>query len=328
MRLALLDDYQGVALHMADWASVPQVKVTAFGTHIGDEAELIRQLQPFEAVMLVRERTKFPRRVIEALPNLKLIVTAAMWNVAIDIDAATDRGVQVVGTGDWGFATAELAIGLMIALSRHIVTEDRALRRGKWQTTLGVGLHGKTLGLLGVGQLGGRVARLGTALGMNLVGWSQNLTTEAAAEHGVARVDKDDLLREADVVSIHLRLSDRTRGLVGARELGLMKPTALLINTSRGPIVDEAALVASLRERRIAGAGIDVYDQEPVRPDHPLLALDNVIALPHLGYVVEQNYRLIYGDALEDIRAYLAGRVLRPLNTLGDGAGGAKTLAG
>jgi phosphoglycerate dehydrogenase-like enzyme len=316
MRVALLDDYQGVALQMADWGSLGGVDVTSIRNHIADEAELIRVLQPFDAVMLVRERTKFPRRVIEALPNLKLIVTAAMWNVAIDVDAATERRIQVVGTGDWGFATAELAIGLMIALSRHFVAEDRAIRQGHWQTTLGSGLHGKTLGLLGVGLLGGRVARIATVLGMNLVGWSQNLTTEAAAEHGVTRVERDDLLQSADVVSIHLRLSDRTRGLLGARELALMKPSALLINTSRGPIVDEAALVAHLKQRRIAGAGIDVYDHEPVAADHPLLALDNVIVLPHLGYVVEQNYRLIYGDALDDIRAFLRGEVLRPLNEI------------
>jgi phosphoglycerate dehydrogenase-like enzyme len=319
MRVALLDDYQGVALAMADWSSLAGAEVSTIREHVADESELIRRLQPFDAVMLVRERTKFPRRVIEALPNLKLIVTAAMWNVAIDLDAATDRGIQVTGTGDWGHATAELAIGLMIALSRHIVTEDRAIREGRWQTKLGSGLHGKTLGLLGVGLLGGRVARLGAALGMNLLGWSQNLTNEAAAEHGVVRVEKDDLLRRSDVVSIHLRLSDRTRGLVGRRELELMKPSALLINTSRGPIVDEGSLVAHLRDRRIAGAGIDVYDREPIAPDHPLLALDNVIVLPHVGYVVEQNYRLIYGDALADIRAFMRGEVLRPLNAIAAG---------
>jgi phosphoglycerate dehydrogenase-like enzyme len=323
MRLALLDDYQGVALQMADWHTLAGVEVVPIGEHIADPAELVRRLQPFEAVMLMRERTKFPRAVIEALPNLRLIVTAAMWNVAIDVEAATDRGIQVAGTGDWGFATAELAVGLMIALSRHMVREDRALRQGRWQTTLGSGLHGKTLGLLGVGQLGGRVARLGTALGMTCIGWSQNLTAEAAAGHGVTRVDKDELLRRADIVSIHLRLSERTRGLIGARELGLMQPSALLINTSRGPIVEQAALVAHLQQGRIAGAGIDVYDEEPVAPDHPLLALDNVVVLPHLGYVVEQNYRLIYGDALEDVRAFMRGEVLRPLNTLATAGGGA-----
>lgn len=321
MRVALLDDYQGVALQMADWASFPSAEVTTFREHIADEAELVRRLQPFDVVMLVRERTKFPRRVIEALPNLKLIVTAAMWNVAIDIDAATERGIQVVGTGDWSHATAELAVGLMIALARNIVIEDRAIRGGKWQTTLGFGLHDKTLGLLGVGSLGGRVAQLGTALGMKLIGWSQNLTNAAAAEHGVTRVEKDQLLAQADIVSVHLRLSDRTRGLIGARELGLMKHSALLINTSRGPIVDEAALVQALRDKRIAGAGVDVYDFEPVGKDHPLLGLENVVVLPHLGYVVEQNYQVIYGDALEDIREFARGNVLRPLNQVAGLAG-------
>ena len=316
-RLALLDDYQDVALKMADWSRLgKRARVDAIHEHIPDLDRLAARLQPYNAVMMVRERTKFPRALFERLPNLKLLVTAAMWNVAIDLDAATEHGVQVCGTGDWSFAAAELALGMMLSLARHIPQEDRAMREGRWQTTLGVGLHGKTLGLLGLGSLGGQMARFGNMLGMDVLAWSQNLTAEAAAAGGARLVTKDELMARSDVVSIHLKLSDRTRGLVGRRELGLMKPTAYLVNTSRGPIVDEAALLEHLRERRIAGAALDVYGVEPLPVDDPLRRLDNTVLLPHLGYVVEQNYRLIYSDTLEDIEAFLDGRILRPLNTL------------
>jgi phosphoglycerate dehydrogenase-like enzyme len=314
-RLALLDDYQNVALRMAEWHRLAgRVAVDAIHEHIVDPDRLAERLRPYDAVMLMRERTKFPRALFERLPSLRLLVTAAMWNVAIDLDAATGRGVQVCGTRDWSHATAELALGLMIALARHIPAEDRALRAGGWQTALGTGLHGRTLGLLGLGSLGGQMARFGGMLGMEVLAWSANLTAAAAAAGGTTRVPMDELLARADVVSIHLRLSERTRGLLGPRELGLMKPTATLINTSRGPIVDEAALLEHLRHRRIAGAAIDVYDIEPLPPDHPMRRLDNVILTPHVGYVVEQNYRLIYGDTLEVVEAFLDGRVLRPLN--------------
>ncbi len=316
MRVALLDDYQNVALSMADWGRLaPRATVEAIHEHIPDLDALAARLLPYDAVMLVRERTKFPRTLFERLPNLKLLVTAAMWNVAIDMDAAIEHGVQVCGTGDWPHATAELALGLMIALARHIPAEDRAVRAGRWQTTLGTGLHGKTLGLLGLGSLGGQMARFGAMLGMTVLAWSQNLTAEAAAERGATWVPKSALLARSDVVSIHLKLSERTRGLLGPAELALMRPGALLINTSRGPIVDEAALIAHLQARRIAGAALDVYDQEPLPVGHPLRGLENVILLPHLGYVVEQNYRLVYGDTLADIEAFLDGSVLRPLNT-------------
>ncbi|MFC7398371.1 D-2-hydroxyacid dehydrogenase family protein [Chelatococcus sp. GCM10030263] len=318
MRVALLDDYQNVALKMADWQRLQgRAEVDAIHEHIADIDRLAERLKPFAAVMMVRERTKFPRALFERLPNLRLLVTAAMWNVAIDLDAATAHKVQVCGTRDWSFATAELALGMMIALARHIPAEDRAMREGRWQTTLGTGLHGKTLGLLGLGSLGSQMARFGEVLGMKVLAWSQNLTAESAAEHGAVLVPKNELLAQADVVSIHLKLSERTRGLLGREELALMKPTAMLINTSRGPIIDEAALLAHLREGRIAGAALDVYDQEPLPADHPLRGFDNVIVLPHIGYVVEQNYRLVYGDTLEDIEAFLDGRVIRPLNTLG-----------
>ncbi len=322
-RVALLDDYQDVALKMADWARLAKrAQVDAIHEHIPDVDRLAARLQPYNAVMMVRERTKFPRALFEKLPNLKLLVTAAMWNVAIDLDAATEQGVQVCGTGDWSFAAAELALGMMLSLARHIPREDHAMREGRWQTTLGIGLHGKTLGLLGLGSLGGQMARFGKMLGMDVLAWSQNLTAEAAAAGGARLVPKDELMVRSDVVSIHLKLSDRTRGLVGRRELGLMKPTAYLVNTSRGPIVDEAALLEHLREKRIAGAALDVYGVEPLPVDDPLRRLDNTVLLPHLGYVVEQNYRLIYSDTLEDVEAFLDGRVLRPLNTPRSASGG------
>ena len=314
-RLALLDDYQGVALQMADWSRLAgAVQVEPIHEHIADIDRLAELLLPYDAVMLVRERTKFPRAMFQRLPALKLLVTAAMWNVAIDLDAATEHGVQVCGTRDWSFATAELALGLMIALVRHIPQEARAMREGRWQTTLGAGLHGKTLGLLGLGSLGGQMAGFGNMLGMEVLAWSQNLTRERAEAAGARLVDKDALLAQSDIVSIHLKLSERTRGLVGARELGLMKPTAYLINTSRGPIVDEEALLRHLQEKRIAGAAIDVYGTEPLPPDHPMRQVENALLLPHLGYVVEQNYRLIYGDTLEDVEGFLQGKRLRALN--------------
>ena len=314
-RLALLDDYQDAALRMADWDRAKgRVEVDAIHEHVADPARLAELLQPYDAVMLVRERTKFPRTLIASLPRLRLLVTAAMWNVGIDVEAATEHGVQVCGTRDWSFATAELALGLMVSLARHIPHEDRAMRAGLWQTTLGMGLHGRTLGLLGLGSLGGQMATFGRMLGMEVLAWSQNLTVEAAAAGGATLVGKDVLLARSDMVSIHLKLSDRTRGLLGQRELGLMKPTAYLINTSRGPIVDEDALLDHLQQQRIAGAAIDVYGTEPLPADHPMRRLENAILLPHLGYVVEQNYELVYGDTLEDVEAFLDGRVLRPLN--------------
>jgi phosphoglycerate dehydrogenase-like enzyme len=317
LRVALLDDYQDVALKMADWHRLDgRAEVVAIHEHVPDVDRLAATLQDFDAVMLVRERTRFPRALIERLPRLKLIITAAMWNVAIDIEAATDHGVQVCGTGDWSFAAAELALGLMLSLARHIPHEDRAMRAGGWQTTLGCGVHGKTLGVIGLGSLGGQMARFGQVLGMEVLAWSQNLTAEACVAGGAVLVPKDELMARSDFVSIHLKLSDRTRGLIGRRELDLMKPSAYLINTSRGPIVDEAALLEHLQQKRIAGAGLDVYGTEPLPVDDPLRRLENVVLLPHVGYVVEQNYRVVYGDTLEDIEAFLDGRTIRALNTL------------
>jgi phosphoglycerate dehydrogenase-like enzyme len=318
MRVAILDDYQSVALALADWQSLhPHAQMQAFADHLDDPGALARRLHAFDCVVLMRERTPFPRELFDKLPNLRLLITPGLRNASIDVAAATERKVQVCGTDMLPYPTAELTWGLILALFRHIPAEDRAVREGRWQTTLGLGVRGKTLGVIGLGRLGTQVARIGKAFGMEVVAWSQNLTAERAAEAGAALAGKDDLFARADVVSIHVVLSPRSRGLVGAAELRRMKPTAFLVNTSRAPVVDEAALIAALGERRIAGAGLDVFEPEPLAKDHPLLKLDNVVITPHLGYVTEENYRLAYGQVLEAIRAFLDGKVLRPINQLG-----------
>ncbi|MDE2229784.1 MAG: D-2-hydroxyacid dehydrogenase family protein [Alphaproteobacteria bacterium] len=317
MQVAVLDDYQHSALALADWKSLePDVQIAAFPDHVADGDVLARRLHTFECVVLMRERTPFAKALIERLPNLRLIVTAGMKNAAIDIDAATARGIQVCGTETLGTPTAELAWGLILALARKIPQEFAALKLGRWQSTLGIGLHGKTLGVIGLGRLGSQIARIGRVFGMDVIAWSQNLTEVRAKEAGATMVTKDDLFAGADIVTIHLVLGDRTRGLVGAAELGRMKPTAYLINTSRGPIVQEQALIAALKARRIAGAALDVFDREPLPAGHPLLALDNLLVTPHLGYVTAENYRLIYGHAVEDIRAFLTGKPIRTINRL------------
>lgn len=315
-RIAVLDDYQGVALRLADWRSLPAgVEVTVFRDHAAAEDAVAARLAPFDVVVAMRERTPFPRRLLERLPQLRLLVTTGTRNAAIDLQAAADRGIVVSGTGGLPYPTAELTWGLILSLVRRIPREDRATREGRWQETLGTGLNGKTLGVLGLGTLGSRVARVGRAFEMEVLAWSQHLTADRAETAGARLVGRDELLARADVVTIHLVLSDRTRGLLGARELGLMRPTAYLVNTSRGPIVDEAALVEALRAGAIAGAGLDVFDEEPLPPEHPLRRLPNTVITPHLGYVTEETYRIFYRDAVEDVRAYLAGapiRVLRP----------------
>jgi phosphoglycerate dehydrogenase-like enzyme len=315
-RIAVLDDYQDVALRVADWKSLPaECEVTVFRDHLADLDALASRLAPFEIVVVMRERTPFPHALLERLPALRLLVTTGMRNSSIDVKAAADRNVLVCGTAGLPYPTAELAWGLILSLFRQIPMEDRATREGKWQTTLGLGLNGKTLGVLGLGTLGARVARVGRAFEMEVLAWSQNLTAERAAEVGATLVPKDELLTRADVVSIHLVLGERTRGLLGARELGLMKKTAFLVNTSRGPIVDETALVEMLHSGRIAGAGIDVYGEEPLPMNHPLRRAPNTILTPHLGYVTEETYRVFYGGAVEDIAAWMKGepiRVLKP----------------
>ena len=315
-RVALLDDYQGVALSMADWKSLPTgTEVVVFKDHLADEDALAARLADFDIVMALRERTPFPRALLERLPKLKLLITAGMRNASIDMKAAAERGVLVCGTAGLPYPTAELAWGLILSLARRIPAEDRATREGRWQTSLGLGLNGKTLGVLGLGTLGSRAARVGRAFEMEVLAWSQNLTAERAAGVGASLTTKDELLARSDFVSIHLVLGERTRGLIGARELGLMKRSAYLVNTSRGPIVDEVALIRALQDGTIAGAGLDVFDEEPLPPDHPFRRLPNTAITPHLGYVTEETYRVFYGHALEDIKAYLGGtplRVLRP----------------
>jgi len=314
-RVALLDDYQGVALELADWAAFgPRAAVEAFRDHVRDEAALLRRLAPFEAIVAMRERTPFPERILAGLPRLRLLVTTGMRNASIDIEAATRLGVVVCGTEGLAPPTVELTWALILAAVRRIPQEDRATRGGRWQTSLGAGLHGKTLGVIGLGRLGSQVAAIGRAFGMRLLGWSQNLTAARAAECGAERVTKEELLAQSDVVTIHLQLSPRTRGLIGADGLRRMKPTAYLVNTSRGPIVDEAALVETLRAGAIAGAAIDVFDEEPLPPGHPFLSLDNLVLSPHLGYVTRENYEIFYRDAAADVAAFLLDAPERVLN--------------
>ena len=315
LRAAILDDYQNVALKLADWSPVAKdVEVKVFNAPIGDDNAVIKALQGFTIINMMRERTPFNRKVIEGLPDLKLLITTGARNNSIDLKAAAERGVTVCGTGGVGNPTAAVAVGLMLELTRHIGFENARMKSGApWQTTLGDDIEGKTLGVLGLGKLGTRVAATAKTLGMKVIAWSQNLTPEKAKEAGADYVSKEDLFRNADVVSIHVILSDRSRGLVGAKELGLMKKTAYLINTARGPIVEEKALIAALNAKTIAGAGLDVFDIEPLPVDHPFRKMDNVVLTPHLGYVTEQNYRKQYPDVVQDIRAWLDGRPVRLL---------------
>ena len=315
VRCAILDDYQNVALAMADWSKVrDDLDIKVFNQHLGTADKVIAALQGFAIVCAMRERTAFPRAVIEALPDLRLLITTGMRNASIDLDAARGRNVVVCGTPAFGNATAAIAVGLMLELARHIGYENARLKSGAlWQTTMGLDLEGMTLALLGLGKLGTRVAQIGRVFEMNVIAWSQNLTPDRCEEAGVAYVSRDDLFRRADFLSIHLQLSPRTRGLIGARELGLMKKSAFLINTSRGPIVEESALIAALREKRIAGAGLDVFDVEPLPIEHPLRKLDNVVLTPHLGYVTRQNYRTFFAGMVDDIRAFLGGQPVRVL---------------
>jgi phosphoglycerate dehydrogenase-like enzyme len=313
LRCAILDDYQNVVLKVADWSKLKgDVDFTVFNEHLGGPDKVIAALQGFQIVVAMRERTGFPKQVIDALPDLKLLISTGLRNASIDVEAAKARGITVCGTPSFGSPTSGIAIGLMLELTRHIGYENARLHAGAiWQSTIGVDLEGMTLGILGLGKLGVRTATIAKAFGMKIIAWSQNLTPEKCQEAGVGYVSKDDLFRQSDFVTIHVVLSARSRGLVGAREIGLMKPTAFLINTSRGPIVDEAALIAALRDRKIGGAGLDTFDIEPLPLDHPLRKLDNAVITPHLGYVAEQNYRHYFAGAVEDIRAFLDGKPVR-----------------
>ena len=320
-RVAILDDYAGAALDVADWTPVQmRSEITVFDRHLS-ESEAANTLQPFDVVCTLRERMAFPRTLIERLPNLKLITIVGRSLPNLDMAAASERGI-LVAHSDFASprfssvrdATPELAWGLMIATVRHLAEEHRRLRDGAWQTTVGMTLAGKTLGLLGLGRLGRRMVKYAKAFDMEVIAWSQNLTEEAAAAAGARRVEKAALFEEADVVSIHLVLSERTRGLIAEAELALMKPHAYLINTSRGPIVDEGALIAALRDGRIAGAGLDVYDIEPLPRDHPLRLLPNVTLSPHLGYVTREMLGAFYADTVEAVMAWLNGTPIRIAN--------------
>ena len=315
LRCAILDDYQNVALKLADWSLLrAEIDITVFNEPFADSAAAIAALRDFQIVCAMRERTAFDRAVIEALPRLKLLLTSGARNAAIDLDAAKERGVVVCGTGGVGNPTAALATGLMLELTRRIGFENARMKAGEsWQVTVGGDLEGRTLGIIGLGKLGSRMAAIGHALGMKVQAWSTNLTREACAAAGVIYASKEELFSTSDVITIHLVLSERSRGLVSRADLARMKPTGYLINTARGPIVDEAALLEALQQRRIAGAGLDTFSVEPLPLDHPLRRLDNVVLTPHLGYVTEENYRRFYGDMVADIAAWLSGAPIRQI---------------
>ncbi|MFG1925918.1 D-2-hydroxyacid dehydrogenase family protein [Cryptosporangium sp. NPDC048952] len=316
MRIVVLDDYQNVARTFGPFDRLG-AEVTVRSEHVGDVDQLITALRGVDVVVAMRERTPFGAAQFSRLPDLKLLVTTGMVNASIDLEAAAAHGVTVCGTeGAPGpsKATAELTWALILAVLRHVPEENRALRAGQWQTTVGTGVAGSTLGLAGLGRLGSQVARVGRAFDMDVIAWSENLTAARASEVGVRAVSKEELLTNADVLSVHLRLSDRTAGLFGAAELALMKPTAVLINTSRGPIVDEKALVAALHAGALGGAGLDVYDTEPLPPHHPLLAAPRTVLLPHLGYVTAQTYAHWYPQLVENIEAWSAGTPIRVMS--------------
>lgn len=316
VRIAILDDYQSVALRMADWSMLPEgVEIESFTAGIDEEEALVERLRPFQVLVSMRERTRLPASALERLPGLRLIAATGARQANIDVEAATRLGILISTTGSPGGSTSELTWALIFAITRRVPQEDAAMRTGRWQSTMGVDLAGKTLGLMGLGRVGAGVARAAEAFRVELLAWSRNLTAERAREMGATAVGKNELFARSDILSVHVPLNDGTRGLVGALELGLMKPTSYLINTSRGPIVEETALIKALRGNWIAGAALDVFDREPLPPGHPLTDLENVVLTPHLGYVTEENYRVFYGESLENIRAYLdTGLPTRLLN--------------
>ena len=305
-RIAVLDDYQNVALTMADWSVLDgRASVTVFNDHLAEPDAVVARLQPFDVVCVMRERTPMTRAIIERLPKLRLIASTATGNASIDLEVAEEQGVQVAHTSYSPAPTVELTWALILAGARNLLAENATLRGGGWQRQVGDDLAGRTLGLLGLGNIGAAVARIGQAFGMRVIAWSQNLTAERAASAGAELVTKEELFRQADIVSIHLRLSGRTRGLVGATELAIMKPSARLVNTSRGPIVVEADLAAALQDGKIAGAAVDVFDQEPLPPDHPFRSLPNLLATPHIGYVTRGLYERFYRDTVQNIVHWL-----------------------
>jgi phosphoglycerate dehydrogenase-like enzyme len=311
MRIAVLDDYQNIALQLADWSAIAaRTEITVFNRHLSEE-DAVEALKPFDIICLLRERMAMPSSLIERLPNLKFIAVTGPHNRTLDLAAAVKKGIVVSNTlrrGAAAFVTAELAWGLILSLLRHIPHEAAQMRTGGWQTTLGSALGGRTLGVLGLGRLGSHMVPIGKAFGMEVIAWSQNMTAEGAAAKGALRVEKDELFARSDVLSLHLVLSERTYHIVGARELALMKPTAYLVNTSRGPLIDKAALLKALSERRIAGAGLDTFDEEPLPDDDPLRKQDNVVLTPHLGYTVRDLLQVFYEDVVENIIAFLNGK--------------------
>ena len=308
-KIAVLDDYQNVALESADWSVLSsRADITVFQDHLDDTDAVIERLLPFDIICVMRERTPLPRDVIARLPNLKFIASTGPVNASIDVVAAADRGIVVSHTGYRSDPAIDLTWALILASARNIVAESNSMRSGGWQISVGTELRGKTLGVLGLGRVGSEVARIGRAFGMDLIAWSQNMTPEAAHAAGAVLVSKDELFEQADILTIHLVLSDRTRSLVGAAELAKMKPTARLINASRGPIVDEQALISAVRNKQIAGAAIDVFDIEPLPASHPFRTLDNVLATPHIGYVSQGLYRTFYEDSVSNIRKWLDTR--------------------
>ena len=314
-RIAVLDDYQDVARRFADWSRLPVgVTMEVFRDHLHDEALVAQRLRGFEIVMAMRERTPFPASLLAQLPALRLLATTGMWNAAIDLQAATAEGIVVCGTKGGNHATMELTWGLLLALLRHIPAEDAAIRAGHWQVSVGRLLQGKTIGLLGLGNIGGQMARVARAFDMRVIAWSHNLTAARATECEAERVEQDTLLSTADIVSVHVRLSPRTQGLLGRAELARMKPGAVLINTSRGPIVDERALAEAVRSGHLAGAALDVFEQEPLPADHPYRDVDNLLMTPHVGYVTAETYENFFGQTLENILAFLRGQPMRVLD--------------
>jgi D-3-phosphoglycerate dehydrogenase len=312
-RCAILDDYQNVALSYADWSKLAgDVEVKVFNQPFKNTEEVHRSLKGFEIIAMMRERTAFLRNTIEALPDLKLLITTGAANKSIDLAAAAERGITVAGTGSFGNPTTGIAFGLILELTRRIGFENTRMKAGApWQVTVGHDIEGMTLGVIGLGKLGRRVSNVAKAFGMKVIAWSPNLTPEKAKEAGVDYASKEDLLRNADIVTIHVQLGDRSRGLLGEKDLALMKPTAYLVNTSRGPIVDEKALIAALTAGRIGGAGLDVFDVEPLPVDHPFRKLDNVVLTPHLGYVSVQNYKIYFPDIVANIRGFIDGKPIK-----------------
>jgi phosphoglycerate dehydrogenase-like enzyme len=312
VQVAILDDYQGVALHSADWSPLNgKANVTVFRDHLSDSVTVVERLKPFDILCVMRERTPLDRATLEQLPNLKLIASTGFRNASIDLAAADQRGITVCHTGYTPHGAIEITWALILAILRNVPAEFASVQKAEWQTSVGGDLEGKTIGIVGLGNIGAQIARIAHAFGMNILAWSQNLTRESAEKHGAHLVGKEELFQTADIVTVHLVLSSRTKGIIGAPEFGLMKPTAYFINTSRGPLIDENALINTLKCRAIAGAALDVYDVEPLPASHPFRSLDRLLVTPHIGFVTNETYKIFYRDTVENIAAWLSGAPMR-----------------